>query len=320
MKKYYKNRYCIYLDQFAVSNLCEDHADWIEIKELLIKGVSTSKLFCPLSTEHLLETSAKTEANAILQHNYFLSLSEGYCLRIEPFITAQLLISIIRQNNITYNTFLSNKIKPTFSYKDSLTQFRSNRNDLTSMINEVVDPTNEFKATQRNKKVSIAARNGLMATHKFLNTEEFINRLQELITTKGIHIRAVEFETRRVAHWIDYILDILLKIHKMNSKEAKMLFEHLKKHGFNHISCLDVRTTMEAYSAVMQTSQSVNDQIDILRIASGIQIADIMLTDKQRKFELTETGLADKYQTKIFCGTRGDIIAFAHELRSLCNT
>ncbi|CAM3913747.1 hypothetical protein MUGA111182_16890 [Mucilaginibacter galii] len=100
----------------------------------------------------------------------------------------------------------------------------------------------------------------------------------------------------------------MMKINKMKIDEAKAVLAHLDRHGYDEISTLNVRSTLTAYSAVMQKKETVNDQIDIMRISKGIQISDIMFLDKERKFELNRTKLADKYQVKLFSGTKKDVI------------
>jgi hypothetical protein len=80
---------------------------WKEIRDLLKQGFIAQKLFCPLSSEHFLESSNKTEVYRSDLNKGFLQLSNGYTFKSELEITSQLLISLIRRNNITLNTILS---------------------------------------------------------------------------------------------------------------------------------------------------------------------------------------------------------------------
>ena len=54
-----------------------------------------------------------------------------------------------------------------------------------------------------------------------------------------------------------------------------------------------------------------------MRIASGLPISDILLTDKQRKNEIVELGLHEKYCTKIYNGTKRDLEELIFELEKL---
>lgn len=303
MKGYLKDKYCIYLDQFAASNMVDCNPVWNEVRIMIIKGAKSGRFICPTPAEHLIETAGKLNENAIVHHNFLTSLSHGYFFKIEPKIAAQIMISKIRKNNLTGNTFLSNQISKDFSYDATLPAFRKNREELKGMIAEVSD-----YPTLGARGLSTDLQRTMMETHKLLTLGEFCDRLEELIVTKGgIRLRGVEFATRTVPHWIDLILDILLKINKMTIEESKVLLKYLRTSGFEEISPLDVRTSMTAYSESRGKHGNSNDQIDIMRIATSIQIADILFVDKAKKHELQDLGLAKKYNTAVFSGTKADI-------------
>ena len=62
MKKIFKkDKLCIYLDQFALTDLMDskEGENWFEIKNLLLDSHEKGLLFCPLSSEHFIETSKK---------------------------------------------------------------------------------------------------------------------------------------------------------------------------------------------------------------------------------------------------------------------
>src|SRR5579872_4365635 len=189
MKGLIPKKYCIYLDQFAVSNLVDDHPDWVGIKQLLQNGVSQNLLVCPVPYEHFLETAQKFDENALLHHEFLTGLSGGYYFKSEPFITAQLLISSIRKNNITANTFLSTKLDPNFSFANSIDKFRGYRKNFASMINEVEEVNAPMAKILRDRKIEPKVELQLMAAHKAIIKFEFCDRLKELIDKNGIIIR-----------------------------------------------------------------------------------------------------------------------------------
>lgn len=314
MKSYIKGKYCIYLDQFAVSNLAEGLKQWLPIRELINEGFKQGKLFCPLSIQHIIETSGKRNENALPHHNYLVSISSGFCIKEEAFITAQLLISAVRNNNITYNTFIR-KFNPAYNYQEHLGIQRSRRSEFASMIQEVKDL--EEQLDSNSELMSFKLQKPLMQEIRSEKIREFCERIEELITFGGIKVRGVKFKTREVPYWIDYIIDILLKKNKMVEKEGKLLLQHLKSHGFDHISTLDVRSTLESISTIKRKKKSTNDEVDIMRIASAIQVSDIMLIDKSKKNELIETGLAEKYRIKVFSGTVEDLKSFIELLENI---
>jgi hypothetical protein len=62
-----KNKVCIYLDQFVVSNLVEETNElWKEIKNLLEITYQKEVIYCPLSHQHIFETAKKELKNAII--------------------------------------------------------------------------------------------------------------------------------------------------------------------------------------------------------------------------------------------------------------
>ena len=79
-----KNKICIYLDQFAISDILENvNPLWIEIKKLLENSYSSGKIYCPLCNEHVLETVRKNFYSAKTHHDYLKSISDGYILKSE---------------------------------------------------------------------------------------------------------------------------------------------------------------------------------------------------------------------------------------------
>jgi hypothetical protein len=305
-KGYFKDSFCIYLDQFAVSNIADGIEEWEAIKSIIEKGVHSQKIVCPMPYEHLLETSRKHDSSAITQHNYFNSICSGYVFKHIGFITAQLLISQVRKNNITKNTFLG-RINPSFLYEKSLIKFATVRNEYEGMINEAASLSNQIRVVSRPNNSHTSRNNTVLLELKALEVSQFVERLEELVTTGGIVIRGVKFQTREIPHWIDYVLDVLLKKNKMKTEEGRKLLASLKKNGFDQVSTLDVRNTLVSYGALLQKKSTANDQIDIGRVSAAIQITDIMVIDKARKYELIETGLAKKYDTRIFSGKPEDV-------------
>jgi len=315
-KGYFGTTYCLYLDQFAVSNLVEEQPGWKHVKQLIECGVANGQLVCPLPAEHFTETSGRHEVAAVKHHDYLVSLSGNFVFRPVAFIAAQLIISDIREINITWNTFLD-RLDPAFSYKQAIEKFRLRHAEYKGMIQRATEASNALRDYTRTIKIAPPEQSSLATVNKSLVIGQFMDRLQELVGKGGLQIRGVKFETREVAHWIDYTLDVLLKKNKIKTAEAKKLLSNLKKNGFDYISPFDVRYNLQSYLAVQHKKQTVNDEIDIQRIAAAIQLADIMLVDRQRKFELEETRLARKYRTTVYCGIQRDLHSLEHMLDML---
>lgn len=93
-----KNKTCIYLDQFVLSNLIDQTNDtWKEIRTMLELNYSKNLLYCPMSHQHVLETAKKEINNAVIHDEYFRKLSDNYIYKNEIFLTSQLISSLIRE-------------------------------------------------------------------------------------------------------------------------------------------------------------------------------------------------------------------------------
>ena len=309
----------IYLDQFASVGLFEsESADWKRIKELIIACVEKKIAICPLSAEHYLESAQKEDKKAIALDTEFYKISGGFAFKSELFITSQLLISFIRKNNITLKTYLYDKIfANVLSDKKNLDTFIETKNQLNTKIAESTQFVNEIRKITRSDRTDSKTKRQLILVHKSINTSEFISRLNDLLRDGHIFIRGVPFESGDVPHWIDQLIFQLTKKHRITKKETKILISELEKNGFDNIPTLDIRTSLSAIISVYNKKETVNDHIDIMRISSGLPISDVLLTDSQRKKEIIECGLHEKYKTKVYSGTKNDLEELILELERM---
>src|SRR4030042_1707244 len=111
MSKYFSNgMQCIYLDQFAVSNICDMPDEiWAEISSLIKRGLQLKRIICPLSIEHLLETSGKPLDKAVKHDEEFQKLSFGWSFYPEPEISAHHIICRLRNIKKTKHHFIRKK-------------------------------------------------------------------------------------------------------------------------------------------------------------------------------------------------------------------
>jgi len=318
MKSISKNNLIIiYLDQFASSGIFESTSiEWLQVKKLITKGYNKGQLICPLSVEHFIETSQKHKNKAIFLDSEFYKISGGYAFKPELFITSQLISSLIRKNNITLRTYMDELLHEKALANDKiLNRFDTSKKLLNNRIEEATDLANEIRKVERHKRVDIKTRKELFEVHKSISVSEFIRRLNDLLRS-GIRIRGVSFTSGDVPHWIDQIIFQLINKHKITPKETKKLIKELKINGFKNIPTLDIRTSLSAIISVLNKKETVNDQIDIMRISSGLPISDILLTDTARKSEIIELEFDKKYGTKVFSGKKHDLTNLIFELES----
>lgn len=313
----FKGKLCIYLDQFAITDLMESKSGdyWFEIKNLLISGHEDGILFCPLSPEHFIETSRKDYLRAKEHDLFFSKLSDGFSLKPELFITSQLISSKIRKNNITQKTYMYSDVSEAFAKKKNYTTISQRNSDLGTSFDKEFSNINSFRKITNQQRIKPDAKNLMFEVIKKQQSLPFINRLLQLKKDGKLMIRGDNFGDKQIPNWIDLIIDQLLKKHKFNNKEIDQLILEFQKNGFDNIPTLNIKSSLEAINCVHSKKMTVNDLLDFMRIINGLPISDILLTDKKRKNEIIETKLDLKYNTKVYSGIQSDLKKLAEKLK-----
>lgn len=301
-----RNMYCIYLDQFAVSGMFESEDKvWNEIGDLLLTGYKFNKIICPISVEHLWESSQKHADKAKLLDNAFLQISGGYSFKEETQITSQLLISNVRNNNITPKTYLLTNISSSILFKPG--NFRA-INAMTSQFEEELQDElkimNLLREGAREQGWGQDIKNEMYKALMQRFVDGFIQKLELTIKKKPC---------------ADSIVNRLVSIHKMKGPETISLISHLRKHGFSQIPTLNIKYSLISYIYAQLKKESLSDQVDIARIATGLPVSDILLTDSKRKAEIIHLGLDKQYKSTVYCGTPEDKVAFLENLKQIIN-
>jgi len=310
-----QNKICIYLDQFVVSNFVDETNDlWKEIKKKLEIAHSKNKIYCPLSTQHFLETAKKDFNNAIIHHEYFRKLSDNYQFKNELFLTTQLISSLIRANKHTLKTFLNtDKLK---KFEEIYNEINEQNKIFNESVNYKTSSQNEFRKVINNncdKKTEEQFLNVI----KSLEVENFIKRLEEYLLKKRIIIRPDNYGKHEFPNWIDQILFQLTYKHKFKETELIQFLNELKTNGFKRIPTLNIRFFLGAYLSVKNKQENTGDHIDIMRISNCLVSSDIFFTDKKRKFEILELKLDKEYDVKVFSGTEKDLLEFKFLLENI---
>ena len=314
MKGYFgHNVTCIYLDQFAASNILDEAGSviWEEISEVLLDKAGKGMVICPVPSEHFLESAKKNKEKALLLDQKFHEIGRGLAFLPEPFATANCIMSIVRNSPVSAKTFSDQlRFKGTLSEEGAFNRFQNDHRLMSALISEATTSTNELRDALSKKRFPKAVKEPVFQASKLLQINHFRERLDELIEKGRIISRGVAFSTGEIIDWPDLLLQILLGQHRMTSSEGIYLRKVIDQTGFDRIAPLDIRVTLTAHIAAEHKKETVNDQVDIMRLATALPAADLLFTDKQRKHELQETGLAVKYNTEVFSGTEADLKAF----------
>lgn len=313
MANYFKDqKKVIYLDQFCTSGMFDDIGSnsWKEIKDLLVLGFKKGKLICPISFEHFLESSQRNIKSGIKLNNSFLQISGDYIYKNELLITSQLIISLIRKNNLTPNTFFYFGEKILFNNPENFNKIGESKKEFDKMINNNVEFANEIRKFSRGNKADIETNELLYKATKSITINKFNDRLKETSVNKFIKIRGDKFLDKEIPNWIDSIICRLLYVHRMSIKETDILIKHIDKFGFEFIAPLNIKTSIRALGAIQQKKEIESDHIDFMRLSTGLPSSDILFTDKRRKNEVITLKLDKKYNCKVFSGIEKDLEEF----------
>jgi len=311
----------VYLDQFAISNLVFSNEEiWKDLKLLLEQGVKEGKLRCPIPYDHFLETPQAEPEKAKKIDDYFSSISNGLVFKSTFHITSQLIISMLRKNNLTVNTFIGKlKKEKILSEKREFDFFYDRKQEFDQMIAEGANVSNSFRNITHNQKIEKKTKKTMYDAIYHISTQEFVARLKDLIKDGNIVIRGDSFSFMDIPNWIDQTIFRLINIHRMDVKETKKLLSIIQEYGFSKIAPLDIRFSLYAIMSIESKKENAGDHIDIERIAAGLLISDYFLIDRQRKSEIIELVLDKKYQTKVYSGCKLDILSLINELKMILN-
>ncbi|WP_425393216.1 hypothetical protein [Ekhidna sp.] len=309
----------IHLDQFATSGLFDEPTlpIWKEIKELLAECVSRGKVVCPIPTEHFLESSKKSNSLRNNLHSEFSILSSGFSFKNELLLTSQIIMSLIRKNNLTINTFLQKGVFEKEPRNDQWDKVSETSSQFQTIISENTKLPNFVKTSGGSKGIDSKLRKTFIQTFEHLHVSSFIAGLEKLYKNKYIKVGGTYFRGQPIPNWIDQVIYRLVTVHKIKDKEIQKLIAYFNRHGFKDISTLKVRSSLTALIRIEQRQENSSDHIDLLRIASGLQVSDVLLTDKRRKSEILEIGLDEKYNTLVLSGTPADLEELKGYLQSV---
>lgn len=309
----------LYLDQFATSNLVQENKGiWLELKELIDLGIKNNRLLCPIPHDHFIETSQAIHDKALKIDEFFSKLSKGYMFKSTAFTNSQIIISILRKNNLTHNTFIYDGIKENIlSKKENFEFYKQRKSEFNKMIEECTFGVNNLRCQGKRQKIEKKNKQSFYEIYFQLTRQDFIGRLKDLLREGRITIQGDKFSFIEIPNWIDQIIYRLVKVHRINPKETKQLISMIQKYGFSKFPTLDIRFSLYAIMSIEGKKENPGDHIDIERIATGLPISDFFLIDKQRKSEIIDLELDTKYNTKVFSGTQSDLIELKVELEKI---
>lgn len=312
----------VYLDQFALSNMAgEPSPEWSKIKELLFENFKSKKILCPFSLEFYSENSQLKKEKAYLIEKEFYPITGGYCFKPELAIYSQEITSKLRGNRITKKTYLVEMENSTFQFDEN--QYKEHRKINNYFSENAIlasEESNQLAADYHHVKLEKKVKDKLSEGLINENIEDFLNRLSQLIKSRYLIPEAIDTPLGEMESWIDMVLSRLTYVHRMSLKELIKLKNILINQGFSRFPSLDTRFKLFSLISVNNKKTMPNDFIDLMRISTGFSISDIFLTDKQRKNEIIELKFPEKYNTRVYSGTKSDLDLIIADLEKIKTT
>jgi len=310
--------YIITLDQYCTSNMFGTYPPplWAEISELLKTRHAEGKLLCPVPYEHFLETAQRTYDLGIAAIQGHIEISGGYIYLNEPFITANLIITGLRQQDLGWESFF-NRDTVVFEKQENFRKVQEAKQEFDNMAHAGLKGVNDFRIHTRNLKMDKGLKDLFLKAILSTEVSRFTQRIRQVINDKSITIRAARFGDKEIPNGVDQLLYVLMNTYQMTLPESLHLLIHMETKGFAGIPTLDVLAHLKAHNAIEHKSEQGSDQIDFMRISCGLPASDILFTDKRRKNKITEMGLDQKYHCRVYCGSDADLKDFRDFLYGL---
>lgn len=323
MSKFFTNdTNCLYLDQFAVSRICVSSppGEWKDISALIKQGVDTNKLICPTPFEQMIETTGLDRESAKSLDKESRKLSLGWSFFSELDVSAHYFICKVRNIQMSKRHFI-HRIDQKFVDESNVYEELGKRNaTFRRMIDDATTTVNIFRTAARGGvKGKKQSREILVEIIKDKYAGEMKERLYLLGTQGRYTPRTVTLAGQNILFWADALCSVLINKHSMTQQEAINAYNALQKEGIEAVPSLSIRASLEAMKAYKGANENPNDQVDIMRIASALPFADIMLIDGPKASEVRELGLDKKFGTTIYSGKRLELVNLEKELDNLIN-
>lgn len=319
MGKYFDGT-CIYLDQFAVSNISDETAQpiWNDILLTLIEGVLAHKFAVPYSIEHLIETSGRERTKAEYADKLLYSLSRGLMLDSEPITTSRLVFGLAKDIEVDVNAYCSVGKKSGSANTEEMERYADLKKSFNNMAAEATGFLNEMREATRAKPSSLDAKRvqeAISAT-ALRYQKELIHTLQQYRDTGEYDKRVVSFSFVEIPFWTDTIMSYLIASDLFHAEDANRVIEILTQKGVKEVvPTIYVRTALETMMALKRQKEIANDHIDILRLATAIPFCDVLITDKAKCYDIRTAGLDKQYSIDVYSSSPADVERFHMRLK-----
>ncbi len=320
MSKYMKHGMkLIYLDQCATSEIYRDpNGKWAEIRSLLHQGVKKKRLMCPRSIEHFIETSSLADGQAIALDDELHQLSFGRSFLPEADTAAMQLVASVRGKRMTIDDFTRKNDSVNIRKPGVLTLLRDIKEQFDETIENVNRPVNLVRKLSRGQtRLTDDVKKSMVGIIKDQHKQQLVERLTPLSLgiVPEVDVRNVGGLT--VPDWAGYLCILAVRNHGFSPNEAETALNIIRAEGIDAVPTVTIRAEIAALVAVLNVKDEPRDQWDIMRIASTLPYADVMVTDGGRQAEMRQLNLDRRFECEVFATRRKEqerLSDFLHKL------
>lgn len=303
MGKYLKNGMSlVYLDQCAASELGSPHRErWNEIDEVLAEGVRWRRVMCPRSVEHICETSRMTASRAQALDRRLRDLSFERAFLPEAELATHQMVAKVRNTATRIDDFLTKHVLSGIEVGSVQHDARFLKSRLDTTLDEIQKPVNEIRAiTRRGMRGDDELKQGTIDLVKDRYCQRLSARLDALSCGIAPEPEFITVGENTFPHWATFLCILAVKNHGFTPREAKQMLRHLDHEGIDAVPAVCIRAELEALFCIRQIKEEPADQWDIMRVASALPYADVMVVDGGRTADIVDLELDRRFKTRVF--------------------
>ncbi len=309
----------VYLDQCVISRFLPkpENEQWLELRDLVLKGHAARRILCPTSLEHLIESSSLPDADAIFLDELLGKLSFGWTLSTEPLLVAWQIIAKLRSRPLSRAHFLEKRLLRPIKYPGTLAKLRELKTGLDQHNAWVMQGVNELNALTRDgRKASSDILRFFIKRRIDTCVKTLLAEVLNSLKTGRVVLRA-EDDNDMLLNWASKVVYELITKHRLALAEGQRLCQLLRAEGLGFIPTLKIKAELEAVQFFRREKIEPRDQYDITRAACALPYADIFITDGGKASAIRELKLDTAYQTEVFSMKKSELKALTRRLSEI---
>lgn len=303
----------LYLDQFflrEVTNLKEGNPG-VSLGELIRIGVRIGAFICPFSDEHFWESSViKDPDKRSAQLGWLTAASNGACFKSRESLVALQLIEFVRPGSSQELDFLCK------------VDVEENKEVLANMqsvwVRRNEDAQKYFSDYNQRRAKGKVLRSIPNEVKRVQQIDVFYHGIADCVAHHLVSNG--EYDAKILALFDDRpfgakVLRELLLTHKADTKELDLILRSVIQTKGHCSPLIHVQSALFESWMLEQKKLEMADMYDLWRISTALPYADILVVDGEQARHLVASGLALKYQAKVFTLKADSLIPLFDEIK-----